>query len=523
MKTLPFHTALVWSAVSGALALAWEICWSRVCNYASQSLADAFGTMLSFYLLGLAAGALFSRRLQDGGESEFMRVAKLVAAANVAAFLAAPFTAWVLTWVAAGVFVTRLLFLLPVALCGMLFGVVFPMLCHRAVKAGRLSGRNISYLYVANILGSGFGSLFTGFVLMEHFGLATLTAGLLLLGHLWAEWLASWQLPLWARITSLALLFATPGLFADFFAKLFLKHDYQPGAHFDALYESRHGVVGVMQGQDGRRLVVGNGVIDSVLHNGINPALKDSRPFTLAAVHSRPTEVLVVGVASGTWTQIIAHHPLVEKVTAVEICGGYIDLIAGAPDVAPLLKNPKVEIVIDDGRRWMRNHPERKFDVLVMNTSYAWREFASSVLSVEFLQLARSRLKPGGVAIWNATGSTRAVSTGLKVFPHLMRIHSFCYGSMEPLDLNWQRWESVLKDYRVNGKHSFDLGTPQGRESLASVLSIRNRHGTQPGDDGIGFNWWDREQLVAMCGSANIITDDNLGEEYRKVQNGFRR
>ncbi|MEY4483485.1 MAG: hypothetical protein RL693_937, partial [Verrucomicrobiota bacterium] len=40
---LKFRTALIWSALSGFLALAWEIVWSRFYNFASESRAEAFG------------------------------------------------------------------------------------------------------------------------------------------------------------------------------------------------------------------------------------------------------------------------------------------------------------------------------------------------------------------------------------------------------------------------------------------------------------------------------------------------
>jgi spermidine synthase len=62
-----------------------------------------------------------------------------------------------------------------VALSGAAMGVVFPLLCQYAVDADARSGEKLSWLYVANILGSGAGSLGTGFILMDQLPLHILS------------------------------------------------------------------------------------------------------------------------------------------------------------------------------------------------------------------------------------------------------------------------------------------------------------------------------------------------------------
>ena len=53
--TLPL--ALLLSALSGLVALSSELLWYRTWSFAAQGTASAFGALLGFYLLGLAAGA----------------------------------------------------------------------------------------------------------------------------------------------------------------------------------------------------------------------------------------------------------------------------------------------------------------------------------------------------------------------------------------------------------------------------------------------------------------------------------
>src|SRR5919109_1334015 len=100
------------------------------------------------------------------------------------------------------------------------------------------------------------------------------------------------------------------------------------------------------------------------------------RAYGVGAIHPAPREVLMIGLATGAWAQVIANMPGVEKFTIVEINPGYLQLIAKYPQVSSLLRNPKVEIVIDDGRRWLARHPDRQFDVIVANVTFHFRAHA---------------------------------------------------------------------------------------------------------------------------------------------------
>lgn len=40
------------------------------------------------------------------------------------------------------------------------------------------------------------------------------------------------------------------------------------------------------------------------------------------------------------------------------------------PAVKPLLDDPRVHMHFDDGRRWLKRHPEETYDLLVMNSTF---------------------------------------------------------------------------------------------------------------------------------------------------------
>src|SRR4029077_16304030 len=92
--------------------------------------------------------------------------------------------------------------------------------------------------------------------------------------------------------------------------------------------------------------------------------------FRSGAIHSHPKRILIIGLASGSWAQVIVNHPEAESMDIVEINPGYLKLIPQYPVVRSLLTNPKVRVNVDDGRRWLIAHPEEKYDLIVANTTY---------------------------------------------------------------------------------------------------------------------------------------------------------
>lgn len=544
-----FRNALWYAALSGFLALSWEILWARFYNVVTGSRAPAFGAMLGSYLLGLALGALVSMRWQKQGKAASVRsLGWLFLMANLVALLVVPVAARLVTvipehhWLPNGFDLASWMWTLPlVMIASALQGTILPLLCHVAIPPDNRSGQRLSYIYLANIAGSGTGSLLTGFVLLDLFSLKTTAAGLVALAIL-----CSWSSITFGRsqqkafhinwlISGGAALIPLLGYvgMTQLWERLYYKTSYN-GQRFAKTWESRHGVINVEK--DGT--VLGNGVYDGEIKTTLTYGDWHVRPYFLSAVHEAPKRVLIIGMSAGPWTQIIAHHPQVEHIDVVEISRTYLDVVAAFPEVSGILHDPKVHIHIDDGRRWLKRNPEKRYDAIVMNTTHHWREFASSLLSVEFLTLAKAHLAPGGIVLWNCTSSGRAAKTGMEVFPHTMMVMNNCLGSNEPIRVDKERWRRVLSEYphtqvlydvtgappqaghqpRFVKKPLFDLSTPEGRTELEKVLSLCDRDMDPPPDDlPEEVRWWivSPERMQRLWGHEKPITDDNLGHEYR--------
>ena len=131
---------------------------------------------------------------------------------------------------------------------------------------------------------------------------------------------------------------------------------------FTEVIENRSGIITVAEGG----IVFGHGMYDGRFNTDLkNDTNGIVRPYALSLFHAAPREVLMIGLSTGSWAQVIANNPAVDRLTVVEINPGYFSLIANEPEVASLLRNPKVTIVTDDGRRWLRAHPERHFDAVI--------------------------------------------------------------------------------------------------------------------------------------------------------------
>jgi spermidine synthase len=261
--------------------------------------------------------------------------------------------------------------------------------------------------------------------------------------------------------------------------------------------ENKSGVVTV----DKNGTVYGSGIYDGVVNTSLEENDKNwiMRAYVVGAIHPAPREVLMIGLSSGSWAQVISNLPGVEHLTAVEINPGYVEVIAAHAEVASVLKNPKVTIEIDDGRRWLQRH-DKQFDIIVMNTTLHWRAHASNLLSKEFLEIARRHLKQGGILYFNTTDSYDVQLTAARAFPHLLRITNHVAVSDSPFQFDRQQWHKLLQTMTIDGKPILDLERQKALyEECAGFIQIEPR-----------ASMYERVKV------ATVVTDDNMVIEWEQ-------
>jgi spermidine synthase len=149
----------------------------------------------------------------------------------------------------------------------------------------------------------------------------------------------------------------------------------------------------------------------------------------------------------------------------------------------------------------VRNH-DRRFDAIVSNTTFHWRSNVSNLVSREFLDLVKSRLKEGGVFYYNTTSSLRVQATGAAAFPYALRIMGFMAVSMAPIRMDLDRFKETLWTYPWEGRTAFDRSNP-GDVALMERLV-----------NSVEKNLEGRESILARTPKPVEITDDNMGTEW---------
>ncbi|MGD0547347.1 MAG: fused MFS/spermidine synthase, partial [Terracidiphilus sp.] len=514
--TVPFWIGMVLAAATGFIALAYEIVWYRLYSFASGGTAPCFAELLGFYLFGIAYGSFAVRdacrqKLGNDLRRTLGAGATVVLLGSIAAFLLGPALA---LWVAH--FNYRLSYVF-VFVAAALLGSAFPLLSHAAIDPVSNSGRRISFIYMSNIAGSTLGSFLVGFVIMDHY--STRATSLLLLGlgfsvavilALLAGSRAPKGLLVAGGVACAALALTAGPLFSGIYERLLFKGGYDRSMSFSDVVENRSGVIGVLPSTKEfgylTWIVFSGGVYDGQINTDL---LQDSnkiyRAYAIWGMHPKPKNVLVIGLATGAWTQVLVNDPNVEQATVVEINPGFLPLIGKYAEVESLLRNPKVHIVIDDGRRWLVAHPESRFDFIMMNTTWNYRANASNLLSTEFMALMRAHLNPGGIAYYNTTWSGDVLATGASAFPYALRINSFLAVSDSPIALDKNLWRTTLCSYRIDGRPVFDLSQPDQRARLEDVLHLADTL------DLPNSQLESRASLLGRLKNARMITDDNMG------------
>ena len=524
-QVLSYPIALILACLVGFISLSYEIIWARAFMFVSGGWALAFPILLGSFLLGIALGSALARLICKpiNRSSQLKNIGWFLIVANLFGYATLPVLSLVITKGEAYA-VIMLFFVITSAA---MLGAILPLIAHFGISPNSDSGSKLSFIYMSNIVGSAAGSLITGFILMQYLETNLLAPTLAIAGiilslliFLRAEKSTKERISFKGLGISLVLIASiiviNPVVFKNYYARLLFKRDFA-GASLANNIENRSGVVSLSKGGT----VYGGGGYDGVSNIDLRSNTSIVRAYSISAFHSDPKKVLMFGLASGSWAQIIANHPSVEKLVIVEINDGYIEIVKSNPIVASLLENPKVEIIKDDGRRWLNSNPDELFDVMLHNITLHWRFYAANLLSEEFLKVSLSRLKDDGVILYNGTCSPSAYRTAALTFPYSLRFLSLVVGSRQPIVPNADRWKNTLVKYRINNKLILDLDNQDDINTLDYVLLLLEAKAPINSNSSTLIDCFSPEHaiednitILANTSNYRNITDDNMGDEW---------
>ncbi len=452
-------TPWILSMCVGFLSLSQEILWMRYVGFAGQTVPWAFSFVLMIYLVGIARGAMIGSDYCKKTTKLYTVAGRMLLISGVLDIIG-PFVAPL-----PKIHYSVILF---IYLCALLKSIVFPIVHHLGAtpEPGKV-GKSVSRVYFMNIIGATLGPLVTGFWLVDRVSLQTamVLMGVLtcLLGFFC---IAKENNKKATAVAALVVMIASgafflPNLLTDMLVCIpthtTLRH----------VIETRAGIIDSAQPQSGGDYTYGDNVYDG--RTNIDPAVNSNglqRLFVLAAIKPHPARILEIGLSSGAWARILSGFPGFKHMDVVEINAGYLKLIPDYPEIAPILKDPRIHIHIDDGRRWLKRHPEEKYDLIVMNTTWHWRTFSTNLLSQQFLRIVRRHLLPGGVLAYNSTHSPDVLKTASTVFPYAFEYYNFVVASDRDFRPLQKTGRERLLAIRLDGKPLLD---PHNKKDAAFI------------------------------------------------------
>ena len=497
--------------ISGAIAMVYEVAWTRALLLVIGSTTYAFSIMLSTFLLGIFLGSFVASRLADKVKDPVFWFGLLQVLLGIAGVVSIVMFTYLPYWnilanhqnyynPQVGMAVRFLLagaVLVPVTI---FLGATFPL----AVKSCSLEleriGNSVGTLYSVNTLGAIIGSFAGGFIIIPALGgeqtlitcamaNAMLGAGLLLSGvegHKVAKILSSVVavgLLVWTaqqpKVWNLYMLTSSQKVRRGM--NFVNKEDpVQPFGEWAKVVESAFDIlffkdglcanVAVVQFKDKQKSLFTNGHIDASDGTTDMPTqvLLPAIPLFLKP---GATDVADVGWGSGCTMGYALLFPIKNMVCA-EIEPAVIETSKFFHDVnlAPE-KDSRLRIEYNDGRNFLLATDE-KFDVITSEPSNPWQAGVCNLYTQQYFQVCHDRLKPGGVfTMWwqcNEVSSNNLlrVFKALKgAFKHLCIFQTFpgdiaAVASDEPIKINIKSIEAAL------------AASPKLREKMAQYGGI---------------------------------------------------
>ncbi|OGT77917.1 MAG: hypothetical protein A3G71_04750 [Gammaproteobacteria bacterium RIFCSPLOWO2_12_FULL_38_14] len=487
---------------SGFISLAEEILWTRLFSFSKHALPQTFAFVLMFFLLGIAMGALAGKKITMSNKNLWEMCGFIFLSVGIITLT----TPWIYSTIQDNPLQTPLGGIL-IALTSFSIATIFPIAHHLGTISKQATlGTAISFVYATNIIGSTLSPFLIGFVLLNYFTTQQCFFFCSAYACLFGIYCFKKEKYRSKELFFLTLpCFIILSLFILLPPSQLMMNIASPVGEIRKIIENAYGIITIYKTEKNNDIIFGNNVYDG--QTNLDPLSNSNhvnRVIILSALHENPEQVLVIGLSIGTWLKLITSFPKVKHIDVIEINPGYLKAIKEYPLQKEALLDPRVDIIIADGRKWLKHHPQNQYDLIIMNTTYHWRAYTSSLLSKNFLNLLKNHIRPKGIIAYNTTGSLEAFKTSTTLSPHAYLYENFVIIS----DFDWRQklQESAapkkLSSLKLDEKPLFPEGSNRVIKSfLNSPIKSSN--------DFTNFD------------SLEVVTDENLITEFKYGKNLF--
>lgn len=530
---------LVTLALSGLTALGAEVVWTRILSLLLGPTTYTFSLILGGFLAGLgigsSAGAFLSRFITNPraalGWCQFLLI------------LALGWAAWSLTqalpyWpvnpslstAPSFTFEIDIIRALWVVLPGaLLWGASFPLGLAALASGDDDPARLVGAAYAANTLGAIVGALLTSLVLIGTIGTQDTQRLLITLAGISAMLTLAFAVGSDGRVRLggrglvagggvLLVAFwvaSTVGVIPPLLVGYGRFMAYRMNAHGTFIYvgEGTNSTVAVSQLDNGVRNYHNAGKVQASSEPQDMRLQRMLGHFTTLLAPT-PSEVLVIGFGAGVTAGAVSLDPMVRAITVAEI-EPLVPVVAGkyfATSNHGVAENPKVTVVIDDGRHFLLTG-RRMYDAITADPFDPWTRGAAALSTLEFYRLARAHLNPGGViTVWlplyenNEQAVRSEVATFLAVFPN-----GVVWGNTN----QGEGYDLVLSGTVGDGPIDVDaLEVRLGRSEYAPVMQSLAEIGFATPDALLGTFAGRSPELMPWLAGAELNRDRNLRLQY---------
>lgn len=488
-----FYVMLLLFSLSGFISLVYEVAWFRILTMTIGNTVYAFSVMLATFLFGLALGSYLISFFADKIKNKLFFFALVQISIGLSAMVLLPLfgnlpmvfldilkISQVSFWnVQAVNFITSFV---AIIIPTIFMGMTLPLVVKIVTEDIKEVGFKVGTLYAGNTIGSTFGSLLGGFLLIPFLGVKFTIIFMVCLNIMIGAYLvfsyvkvmqkakisvyvfsfivlvSSFLMPSWDK----AFLISGPYLYASQYMEKVKKGDFKEAYKgiTNIIYyeEGVTGTVAVVKRQDNILMSVNGKGIADIKNDRLTHTLLGSLPLFLKP---ESKDALLVGLGSAVTLGAMEQFPL-ENITAVELSKEVIKASSFFSEANyNALEDERLNLVVDDGRIYL-DYSEKKYDVIVSQPSVPWMSGASNLYTVDYYEIVKKALKDDGIVCqWIQAynmdfESLRILLKAFKeVFPHTTlwqynKGNIFLIGSKKTLEVPYSSINKLFKDKKIN-------------------------------------------------------------------------
>jgi spermidine synthase len=382
-------------------------------------------------------------------------------------------------------------------------GCLFPLSLTASRLTRERSGRAAGLFYLVNTVGSVTGSLLVGFWLLPTVGVYRAIGALVAFACVVAA--VVFLLGVRERLPKLAGLGAVTALLS--LVPLVLPEELvtlEPHEQLVYRDEDRYGVFQVT-GLPGGMLSVSNNHTKLVHYLGAASTAYVQQMQGHLGMFFRPEAktAVVLGSGYGITAGALGLYPQLERVDAVEILPAMVELAdMFMPHNLGYHRNPRVHVVVDDGRHYLTRSKNR-YDIVSVNISDPRLPGGASLFHADFYGIVKEHLTQGGVVIQHCFGTELrlVLSTLGRSFKYVRLFPSYQNGfnvvaSDQPLEADPKRIDALA-------------ATPGVREALHDIGIIEPLRAGEVFSRGLT-----PEDVPGLFNDSRVATDDSPLLEY---------